>query len=150
MKAGVKICELIEVPVLNRAGTRYKFEDQNNTFDNVIVYGFSVFQSLVAKTPSGRFTLITGTIYNCYLTLAGNKNQQFNSKLPLYTLIRNDDKVTCIKPKLVNFRNSFVEIPALVPIALHGAGDALALMVYYEKYDPAKHHLNEWDELIEN
>jgi hypothetical protein len=144
------LSETIEVVILNTTSSRYKFIDLNNVLDDAIVHAITVHDDTMLKSPSFKTVLSFNQLTSSYLTLAGYKNQQFNTRLPFQLFITNDKKITYIKPKLLNLRNCYIEIANREALVIPPEGLAVVMTFYYEHFNPQIHKLNEIDELIEN
>ena len=154
------LSKTIEVPIFTFSKTTFRFADNLLLLDKVLVH--ALFVSLnVERTLAGHIPVIG----NGYLTLAGYNNEQHNSKMPLY-LFKLDQSQNILlnifpfnmiqasplffKPKLISFRNSFLEFVASPFAILPPEGLSVQLTVFYDLYDEKIHKLNSWGELIED
>lgn len=150
MNFNVGQSETIECVINNITDSRYRFVDLNNVLDDAIIHAITVHSDTMNLSPRGKTLLYYGQMRSCFLTLAGYKNQQFNKQLPFTFFIQNDSPIIYIKPKMINLRNSYVEIADRSTLGIGPNGSAIVFTFYYEKYDPQKHKLNDMDELIED
>ncbi len=141
------LSQTIEVFVDTKNVTRFRFGDNLTNLDNALVHAISIGDSAISKTPTGKSVLSNASLYNSYITLMGSKNEQYNYLLPFILILR--FTYCFLKPKLINFRNSYVEIPDVDALVLPPENYGILFTVFYEKYDPAKHKLDSSGELIE-
>ena len=146
----------VEVLIKTNSTTKFFFTDNNLMLDNKLVHGLYVPQGIL-KTPGNVDIAPANVVNSAMLTLYGNRDQQFNSRFPLnsngYTLSPAYFggllfEIIYFTPKLINIRNSIIEIPNIAGVILPTGGYSIMLTFFYEKYNPAVHQLDDWDELI--
>lgn len=146
-----------EVIVRTNTTTRFGFTDQNLLLDNAIIHGFYIATS-IERTPLFYLRMVDALLRTGYITLSGYNNQQFNYRLPISILrIRwayfgpfqeNAIQFVFMRGRRINIRNSHVEFPTIKDFVIPAEGYAVPFTFFYEEYDPAKHQLNEWGELL--
>ncbi len=145
----------VEVPILVNTKTTFQFSDSIILLDKVLIHGFYV-RAGGDKTSGFRQCLPLGNIMSSFLNLYGYNQQQFNYQFPL-NLFKTEDfwgtirftmEPIFLKPKLVSIRNSSLFIPGAGALVIPPDGFGLDICFFYELYDPEKHKLNEWGELL--
>lgn len=138
----------IELPILQNTLTKLRFSDSVLLLDKVLVHGLAVI-AYIEKSPDSRDILPYAEHLKCYLTLAGYKNEQYNNRYSLGIFMQGFfPNLLFFTPKLISIRNSFIEIPAISTFVIPPAGYAMVFTVFYDLYDPKKHRVNNWGELL--
>ena len=149
----------IEVKILTNTKTRFGFSDNIILLDKAIVHGYSILMSNI-KTPSFTDNVGLNILSQSFITLSGNNDEQFNIRMPLLPFFKRIntfsgvlyvfDKMLFIKPKMINWRNCFIDIPDIGSTTIPSGGLAICLTIFYDPYNPDKHKLNGVGELIES
>lgn len=143
------LSQTVEVLIDTTANTKFRFSDNLINLDNALVHAIALGSGIIGKSVSTRTVLDFIYLNSTYLTLMGYQNEQFNYRLPLRFFFTNDNPILVIKPKLISFRNSYIEYPEAATLVIPPGGYAVLFTVFYEKYDPVKHKLDKGGELIE-
>ncbi len=143
----------VELPILSNTTSKFSFGDNETALDNVLVHALSMPTSLLIKAPSGRTLLNYAETAKGYITLADADKKEYNRQIPLELLLRNDNPIIHIKPKLISIRNCFVDLPLIGAVVIPAgppAGNSIVFVFFYEPYNPEIHRIDSWGELIEN
>lgn len=136
----IKKSETIEVIIRNIQSRQYKFSDNETTLDLVVLHGIAVHTDAPAKSFTGVTIMPLASIKKGYLTLSNPQNEQPFKRLPLETLLQNQNFILFLEPVLIDIRKSFVDFPDSAALVLPDAlGYSVMFSVFYEKYDPSKH-----------
>jgi hypothetical protein len=134
----------IEVPVLVNTKTKFEFSDSILLLNKVLIHGIQVHLE-TERSPEFRQVLPFVNMQQTYLTLAGYRNEQYNTRFPLINFMDgNFPNLIFFKPKLVSIRKSFIEIPAIAGLVIPAGGYSIPFTIYYDMYDPKKHIVNKW------
>ncbi len=153
------LSKTIEVFVETSAKTVFNFSDNILLLDKVLTH--AIYISLnCSKSLAFNDMMQLLAVNQGYITLAGYKNEQYNVRLPFnmfpFGVLGPTGAVGApggfspffFKPKLISYRNSFIEFPA-GSIVVPAGGLAVQLTIFYEPYNENVHQLNNWGELIE-
>lgn len=141
----------LELTLYNFNTKILKFSDIETSLDNVLVTGVMMYDinSLPTKTPSGRPTIDTSIFLMAQLTLCNSKNEIYNKSLPLELFQRVDLNILHLQPKLINIRNSYIELgDTSLAAPLAAGGESFIVTFFYEKFNPNIHTVNGIGELI--
>jgi len=143
------LSQTIELFIDTNTITKFRFSDNLVNLDNALVTAIYVGDSGMLKSPSNKTVLDYGQMNSCYITLMGANGVEFNHRLPFEPFISSGVPYIFIKPKLISFRNSFVEFPDVASLVIPAGGYSIVFTVFYELYDPMKHKFDKSGELIE-
>ena len=131
--------ETIEVLIRNVTSRQYKFSDNETTLDLVVLHGIAVHTDAIAKSFTGATIMPLADIKKGFITLSNPKNEQPIKRLPLETLLQNQNFITYLEPRIIDIRKSFVDFPSSDTLVLVGGSLSVMFSVVYEKYDAVKH-----------
>lgn len=143
------LSQTVEILIETNTTTKFKFSDNLINLDNALVHAIALGSGVIGKSVTNKTVLDFIYMNSTYLTLMGYKNEQFNYRLPLRFFFTNDNPVLFIKPKLISFRNSYIEFPDAATLVIPPGGYAVVFTIFYEKFDPLRHQLDKGGELIE-
>lgn len=146
-------CETIEVIMTNNATREYKFSDNENALQDVIVEGIIVHTAALGVSKSNVTMLPDADLKKSLLTFCTNKQKQIIKELPLETFINNDNAITWFKPFKIDIAKSLVTVPHSLTLVLPvgpPAGYAVQVTLFYRKFDQLKDRLDEDGCVIEN
>jgi hypothetical protein len=146
----------VEIPILTTTVKSFRFSDSILSLDQVLIHAIFV-QTNGVKSPEFRPLLPYFELTKGFITLAGYKNEQYNSRFPFKNFRTNLAPLLTtygldlmfIKPKLISLRHSSVDLPDIGSVVLPAEGYSISLTVFYDLFDEEKHKLNSWGELIE-
>ncbi len=142
------LSKTIEAQVLNNINTVIKFDINETNLDNMLVHAMAVMYDPVTVAPSKRPIINVSHLYSGFITLVNDNNIIFNQSLPMELFFRDPSGIIVIHPKLINIRNSFIELPQIAngPV-LPAGGASIAITFFYKMLDKSIHKLSDIGEL---
>lgn len=144
------LSQTIELFIDTNTVTKFRFNDNLVNLDNALIHAIYIGDAAMGKSPTNKTVLNYAQLNNSFLTLMGINNIEFNHRLPFSVFINANIPALFVRPKLISFRNSFVDFPDAAGLVIPAGGYSILFTVFYEKYDPSKHKLDIGGELIEN
>lgn len=152
----------VDILIDSQTKKKFTFSDSVLLLDKVLIHGFSYVNRLTRVSDGVQETGLA--IYlqtkQIYLTLAGYKNEQYNSKFPflfMHERIGNQFEKSIfflptpvfITPRLLSIRNSFIEIPSIAGWgAFPPGGYILTMTFFYEPFNEQTHQVDDWGLLV--
>ncbi len=150
------LSKTIEVPILVNTRKVFQFSDSILLLDKVLVHAFYI-RTTGDKTTGYHSRLPLPFITTSFLNLYSYGNQQINYQFPL-SLFKTEllwdspgsttMEPVFLKPKLISIRNSSLLVSEAGSMVIPPDGYGVDITFFYELYDPQKHKLNDWGELL--
>lgn len=133
--------QTIEITVINNQSKVYRFGDIDTTLNKIVMHGISLHTDALVKSFSGKTVLPLAAMRQGFLTICNPQDEQPNKRLPLETLLLNQNAITWFEPKVIELGRCFVDLPNSGALVMpgDGFGYSLPFTFYYTIFDPALH-----------